>query len=248
MHTYNDAIRRTAGSYVLYPGEDQDSPERFPRYEEVAPGVGAFRLRPGPLEQRVKCEAALAEFIGDVLKHHGNTFSRNYRINYWTKETINETPPSYGGMPVSIDSEGKPAADAEVLVAGYRSPKISSMGRKGGFAYLRAIDKDGAPTKVSPDLLKASVLLPYHFEKDKAPEWCGWFAKITASRLVSRAKLVEKFLHDESMIKSGTQFYYVIEFKEVRVVDQKVLKKVKSIIPPIPGIPIRKTWESVSRF
>ena len=248
MHTYNDAIRRTAGSYVLYPGEDESSPERFPRYEEVAPGVGAFRLRPGPLEQRVKCEAALAEFIGDVLKHHGNTFSRNYRINYWTKETINETPPSYGGMPVSIDSEGKPAADAEVLVAGYRSPKISSMGRKGGFAYLHAIDKDGVPTKVVPDFRKDSILLPYIFEKNKDPEWCGWFATITGSRLVSREKLIAKYLHDESMIKSETRFYYVIEFGEAKEVDPKLLKEVKSIIPPVPGIPIRKTWESVSRF
>ena len=246
MHTYNDAIRRTAGSYVLYPGKDGDPKVDFPRYEEVAPGVGAFRLRPGPLEQRAKCEAALAEFIGDVLGHHGNTFSRSYRINYWMENTIRETPPSYGGKPSSIDSDGLPVADTEVLVAGYRSSEIASMGRRGGFAYLHAIDKDGAPTKVSPDLLKAAVLLPYHFEKDKDPEWCGWFAKITATRLVSREKLFEKYLDDESMIKSETKFYYVIEFGEAKAVDPKLLKEVKSIIPPVRGIPIRKTWESVS--
>ena len=246
MHTYNDAIRRTAGSYVLYPGKDGEPKVDFPRYEEVAPGVGAFRLRPGPLEQRAKCEAALAEFIGDVLGHHGNTFSRSYRINYWMENTIRETPPSYGGKPSSIDSDGLPVADTEVLVAGYRSSEIASMGRRGGFAYLHAIDKDGAPTKVSPDLLKAAVLLPYHFEKDKDPEWCGWFAKITTARLVSREKLVEKYLDDESMIKSETKFYYVIEFGEAKAVDPKLLKEVKSIIPPVRGIPIRKTWESVS--
>lgn len=250
MHTYNDAIRRTAGSYVLYPGEEgsKDSKERFPRYQEVAPGVGAFRLRPGPEEQRARCEVALAEFIGDVLQHHGNTFSRNFRINYWTENTIRETPPSYAGKPSPIDSDGLPVGDTDVLVAGYRTPEIAAMGRFGGFAYLHAIDKNGAPTKVSPDLLKAAVILPYHFEKDKDPEWCGWFAKITASRLVSREKLIEKYLHDESMIKSGTQFYYVIEFRDVRDVGPKLLQEVESIIPSIKGIPIRKTWESVSRF
>jgi predicted component of viral defense system (DUF524 family) len=248
MHTYNDAIRRTAGSYVLYPGQEGAPTEDFPRYEEVAPGVGAFPLRPGPESQREKCETALAQFIGDVLNHHGNTFSRSYRINYWTHETIKETPASYGGKPLSIDSDGLPATDAEVLVAGYRTPEIALVGRKKGFAYLHAIDKDGNPTKVTPDLLKAAVILPYNFEKDKTPEWCGWFAKITGSRLVSREKLIDNYLRDQSMLGSKTQFYYVIEFEHVREIDRNVLKEVKSILPPIPGIPIRKTWESVSRF
>jgi len=248
MHTYNDAIRRTAGSYVLYPGKDGDPKVDFPRYEEVAPGVGAFRLRPGPLKQREECEVELAKFIGDVLNHHVNTFSRNYRINYWMEKTIQETPASYGGKPLSIDSDGIPVADAGVLVTGYRTPEIALVGRKGGFAYLHAIDKDGVPSKVSPDMLKATVLLPYNFEKDKTMEWCGWFAKITRSRLVSREKLIEKYLRDESMLGSKNQFYYVIEFKDVREVDQKLLEEVKSILPQIPGIPIRKSWDSVSRL
>lgn len=43
MHSYNDAIRRTYGSYILYPGEGEDE---IHRYREIIPGIGAFVLKP----------------------------------------------------------------------------------------------------------------------------------------------------------------------------------------------------------
>lgn len=49
MHTYNDAIRRTVGSYVLYPGNENNSKrnEQASVYDKILPGVGAFAIRPG---------------------------------------------------------------------------------------------------------------------------------------------------------------------------------------------------------
>ena len=44
MHAYRDAIRRTAGAYVLYPG-DEDLQVR--EYHELLPGLGAFNA-PSP--------------------------------------------------------------------------------------------------------------------------------------------------------------------------------------------------------
>ena len=60
MHAYRDAIRRTHGAYVLYPGDAQKSWEE---YREILPGLGAFSLRPGNGEQ------ALRKFIDDVVHH-----------------------------------------------------------------------------------------------------------------------------------------------------------------------------------
>src|SRR5207253_10845761 len=37
MHAYRDAITRSAGSYVLYPGIDPKDPESFDRYHENLP-------------------------------------------------------------------------------------------------------------------------------------------------------------------------------------------------------------------
>lgn len=44
MHAYKDAIRRTGGAYVLYPGEGKDEP--FRGFHELIPGLGAFVIKP----------------------------------------------------------------------------------------------------------------------------------------------------------------------------------------------------------
>lgn len=49
MHTYNDAIRRTVGSFILYPGKSEENINKkntFKLYDEILPGVGAFSIRP----------------------------------------------------------------------------------------------------------------------------------------------------------------------------------------------------------
>ena len=43
MHAYKDAIRRTGGSYVLYPGYKSVKQKGF---HEIIPGLGAFPVRP----------------------------------------------------------------------------------------------------------------------------------------------------------------------------------------------------------
>ncbi|MGA0334372.1 MAG: DUF2357 domain-containing protein, partial [Kiritimatiellia bacterium] len=45
MHAYRDAIRRSAGAYVLYPGADAGE-KPFKGFHELLPGLGAFPLRP----------------------------------------------------------------------------------------------------------------------------------------------------------------------------------------------------------
>jgi len=59
MHAYKDAIRRSVGAYVLYPGS-----EGYLREEESnsVPSVGAFPLRPG-----TKCEEDL-QSLGRFLR------------------------------------------------------------------------------------------------------------------------------------------------------------------------------------
>lgn len=44
MHAYKDAIRRTGGAYVLYPGKGKDDP--FRGFHELIPGLGAFVIKP----------------------------------------------------------------------------------------------------------------------------------------------------------------------------------------------------------
>jgi len=71
MHTYKDAIRRTAGAYVLYPGTEG----KFMRFgfHELIPGLGAFSIRPS----KTDCgDAELKKFLLEVAHHFMNRASQ----------------------------------------------------------------------------------------------------------------------------------------------------------------------------
>lgn len=61
MHAYRDAIHRSQGAYILYPGDDV--PAKFAGFREILPGLGAFVLKPG------SGEVELSSFIRDVVEH-----------------------------------------------------------------------------------------------------------------------------------------------------------------------------------
>jgi hypothetical protein len=76
MHTYKDAIRRSGGAYVLYPGiSNEDEP--FRGFHEIIPGVGAFSLRPnneGESSDNIK------QFIDKVIDNLEDVLSQRERM------------------------------------------------------------------------------------------------------------------------------------------------------------------------
>ena len=63
MHAYKDAIRRTSGAYVLYPGTENNV---IKGYHEIIPGLGAFSIRPGHWQND---SIALRQFLAEVKAH-----------------------------------------------------------------------------------------------------------------------------------------------------------------------------------
>lgn len=88
MHTYNDAIRKTVGSYVLYPGNDYNSErnEQASVYDEILPGVGAFAIRLGN-ENAGHIE--IKNFIKHIIEFKANESGRESRKNYFENMIIN---------------------------------------------------------------------------------------------------------------------------------------------------------------
>lgn len=74
MHAYKDAIRRTAGAYVIYPGTESKTRTGF---HEIIPGLGAFCLIPGHENTQL---SALKTFLQDVVKHFMNRTSQREKI------------------------------------------------------------------------------------------------------------------------------------------------------------------------
>ena len=113
MHAYRDAIRRTQGAYILYPGDD--IPAKFSGFREILPGLGAFVMKPG------RSDEELSRFIHDVVEHVCDRATARERQTYHIYKA-NETPSEYRviqSIP-ECDPESKhrhvPPAETFVLV------------------------------------------------------------------------------------------------------------------------------------
>jgi uncharacterized protein len=62
MHAYKDAVRRSTGAYILFPGDDSTL---FREFHEIVPGIGAFALRPS--ESGTVGIEGTRSFISDVI-------------------------------------------------------------------------------------------------------------------------------------------------------------------------------------
>ena len=87
MHAYKDAIRRTSGAYILYPGSEN---KKLIGFHEVLPGLGAFCLSPNSIEKDSK---EIEHFLHDILEHMLNRASQRERMSYHTYE-IHKNEPS----------------------------------------------------------------------------------------------------------------------------------------------------------
>lgn len=86
MHAYKDAIRRTGGAYVLYPGDESVNRKGF---HEIIPGLGAFPVRPSKTDNGT---ADLKAFILEIIAHFVNRTSQREKLAYRTF-AIYKNPP-----------------------------------------------------------------------------------------------------------------------------------------------------------
>ncbi len=142
MHTYKDAIRRTAGAYVLYPGTEQMYTKSG--FHELIPGLGAFAIRPSKTNDG---SDELKFFLYDVLAHFMNRASQREKISYKTYETykdntsneLNEAlPETYG------PNRGLVPDETFVLVGYYKDSKHYDWIIKEGIYNSRAEDDRGS--------------------------------------------------------------------------------------------------------
>jgi predicted component of viral defense system (DUF524 family) len=76
MHAYKDAIRRSGGAYILYPGKTE-SKTNFQGFHEIIPGVGAFALRPN---NEKDSSANISKFIDQVIQNLEDVLSQRERM------------------------------------------------------------------------------------------------------------------------------------------------------------------------
>lgn len=132
MHAYRDAIKRSQGAYVLYPGSDRRA-ERFTGFHEVLPGLGAFAVKPAEDGSPIGMDS-LELFLAGVLEHLCNRTTAQERLSYHIAESypagVKETIVSYGDLRLPEEERlagaafrAVPPAEHMVLLAWYRDQK-----------------------------------------------------------------------------------------------------------------------------
>ncbi|MBQ7538643.1 MAG: hypothetical protein IJT42_06730, partial [Treponema sp.] len=245
MHTYNDAIRRTVGSYVLYPGSDNKDGKRFSVYEEILPGVGAFAIRPTDVNKRElnAGEKAVQDFIKEVVVFNANPASRNARADYFDR-MIAES--SSENRPVDFDYK---EIDSNLYMLGFirneyydwlknehlvpSSAEDSNFLRleNGLYFYYHAI-RDGYVYPLHKDIARAKYFLASRTDfgiHKKISEYVidPWTAEIASTELVSSETLASRLQEMKDKTGKGyepkeafkAQFYYLVRLKNIQAVD-----------------------------
>jgi len=150
MHAYRDAIKRSEGAYVLYPGDEecrlaqykalQDGPDRWPHtmwgFHELLPGLGAFAIAPDEHGGAQGLDH-LAKFLDEVLMNLCNRASLREQRASSLYEALRERRALYSaGQPADsgnlmlqdapeLDADRlrlPPAPDITVLAGWFDSP------------------------------------------------------------------------------------------------------------------------------
>ena len=115
MHAYRDAIRRSAGAYVLYPGSEV---RVMRQHQEVLPGLGAFPFVPASDGHATSGSVgAVREFLEELLGHVATQASHRERAAFWLDRSHEGAPPD----PTEFVPMDQPPADTSVLVGYCRS-------------------------------------------------------------------------------------------------------------------------------
>lgn len=239
MHTYNDAIRRTIGSYVLYPGSCDLSGKghkTFHLYDEILPGVGAFAIKPSTDMQG---EAELRRFITTLAESKEKHNSRLNRMKYYAEMILRE--PAIMQLDVRENGSVLDQQDIKAVPNGIK-------GRMCVLGYIRADSDDDYYFSLKQESLlkqgarflfyfyaiKGSFVYTHHKDIPKATDFRFYtnqirktgdyrlepiLCKIESHELLSRAELVRR-LHDQGYNTEEknhqADFYYVLS---VLVVD-----------------------------
>lgn len=185
MHAYRDAISRTAGAYVLYPGSEIKDIRRHPGFNEVLPGLGAFPLRPSS-EGLPSSSEALDHFLGDVLTHIASQVTRDERHRFWTA-TVQRLSDRTLKSTLTTDFLDEPPADTDVLLGFVRSFEHLRWIEQLRQYNIRAGDRHGA-VEIGGRELGAKLLLLY--ENRNGSLRVARAAKVTRWRPATAADLM----------------------------------------------------------
>lgn len=155
MHAYKDAIRRTSGAYVLYPGEKNKELRGF---HEIVPGLGAFSIRPGHWQED---SIYLKQFLAEVKAHLLDRTSDREKLSYYEYDVhrVANTSMVMNNMPEPVGENRDFLPDETyVIVAYFRNQEHLDWIMAHHLYNMRAGDDKGS-IELDEKLINARYLL-----------------------------------------------------------------------------------------
>lgn len=160
MHAYKDAIRRTSGAYILYPGSEN---KKLIGFHEVLPGLGAFCLSPNNIEKDSK---EIEHFLHDILRHMLNRASQRERMSYHTYEIYKTEPFAlYESMPEPYGSDRSLIPEETFVLLGSFRDENHLKWILGNKLYNTRTDTGNGSVRLKQEISSATYLLLHKDEK-----------------------------------------------------------------------------------
>jgi len=193
MHAYRDAIRRSEGAYILYPG-GANGPARFQGFHEILPGLGAFSLKPGEGGEAVGLQH-LSQFVDEVIAHVCNRATAREQTSYHCFHVYRAEETAGGaalGSPIPerdplANERPVPPAEHSVLVGWCEDDQQLEWIVRTGLYNFRAGFRRGS-IRLEPAIADARHLLLHgHANRD----WPGlWRIKKRGPRIFTAEELL----------------------------------------------------------
>lgn len=156
MHAYKDAIRRTGGAYILYPGAKE---KPFRGFHEIIPGLGAFSINPSNNKSEIN---ELSKFIDAIIDHILDRASQREQLSDETykifKEPKSDNNVLHASIPEYSDSEKLNPNETFVLVGFYKSKEqLDWILKNNLYNFRTGTDKGSLP--LSNDNINAKYLI-----------------------------------------------------------------------------------------
>jgi hypothetical protein len=214
MHAYKDAIRRTGGAYILYPGTEEKA---FRGFHEIIPGLGAFAINPSEDKSGID---KLLGFIDKVISHlldrssqRNRLSSKVYEIHKHKKDDDNILHESFPEFH-NGDSSRRIIPDETYVLVGYSRSKERMDWYQNKGLYNFRMDDDAGSLALDKKVVDAKFLLLRENGIDKAEK----LYRITSQgpKVYSKLKL-QKLNYPE--IGTGKDYYLVVEIEKVKSSD-----------------------------
>lgn len=223
MHAYNDAIRRTGGSYVLYPGTVDKTMRGF---HEIIPGLGAFSISPNSFDQDSK---ALKQFLKELLAHFMNRVSKRERKAFHDYDIETHT------LPVLCEPLPEPFGRNRNLIPNETNIIVAFYRTEGQLKWILGNKKYNARTgtqrgslRLNHQITTAKYILLHSYGDAKQ-----LLLRISDKgvRVMSKDKLIDTTVYQREYKPSHSDYYIVFDLEQTEPDEQ-----FKNVRWDIPGL------------